>query len=82
MREEALKYQESLEKGYLNRLEKRQESSPSSIQKKRFELEKWITKERSEVASKNEHINMFDLEHERQEAARIIEKVNQKAKEL
>lgn len=45
-------------------------------------MEKWITKERSEVASKNEHINMFDLENERKEAARIIEKVNKKAKEL
>jgi len=31
MREEALKYHESLHKGYLNRLEKRDEVSPSSI---------------------------------------------------
>ena len=29
-----------------------------------------------------QHINMFDLEEERREAARIIEKVNKKAKEI
>jgi len=49
MREEAVKYHESLQKGYINRLEKRQEASPTSIQRQRYELERWITREREQV---------------------------------
>jgi hypothetical protein len=65
MREEAIKYHESLQKGYINRLERRHEASPTSISRQRYELEKWIIKERQEIPPRHEHLNMFDLENER-----------------
>lgn len=84
MREEALRYQENLEKGYINRLEKRQEASPASIQRRRFELEKWVSLERKNASSKavQHPINVFDLEEERRLAALIIERVNKKTREI
>jgi hypothetical protein len=86
MKDEALRFQEKLEKGFINRLETRDEISPKSVQRRKYELEKWVTVERTKVREqKNNHhhpINVFDLDQERREAASIIEQVNRKVKEI
>ena len=45
MKEDAVKYQERVEKGYINRLQDRNELSPGSARRRRFELEKWVSVE-------------------------------------
>ncbi len=45
MREEALRFQEKLERGFINRLEKKEQLSPSSAYRRKFELEKWVSAE-------------------------------------
>ncbi|CDW82922.1 iq calmodulin-binding motif family protein [Stylonychia lemnae] len=85
LKEDALKYQEKLEKGYINRLERREELSPKSSQRRKYELERWVSSERKKVQEKvedNRPINLFDLEQERREAAIIIDNVNKKAKDI
>ncbi|HNO22192.1 MAG TPA: hypothetical protein PKK94_04390 [Leptospiraceae bacterium] len=46
MKEDALKFKEKIEKGMINRLEKKQELSPRSSQRRKYELERWVTSER------------------------------------
>ena len=83
MREDALKFHENLEKGYLNRLEDRKEESSKKIQNRKYELERWVSAEKQTINIKKElPINLFDLEGERKEAAFIIQKVNQKARDI
>jgi hypothetical protein len=93
LKDDALRYHEKLEKGYINRLERRSELSPKSSQRKKYELEKWVSSERSKIPTDKERskyqseagqkpINLFDLDEERKEAALIIENVNKKAKEI
>ena len=47
MKEDALKYALNLEEGWITRQEKLAELSPKSLQKRRFELESWVTLERN-----------------------------------
>ena len=77
MKEDALKFKEKIEKGMINRLEKKQELSPRSSQRRKYELERWVTSERKKnEKQKDLPLNIGDLEQERQEAMRIIEEVN------
>ena len=77
MKEDALKFKEKIEKGMINRLEKKQELSPRSSQRRKYELESWVTSERKKNEKQKDHpLNIGDLEQERQEAMRIIEEVN------
>lgn len=68
LKDEALKYQEKLEKGYINRMEKREELSPRSSQRRKYELERWVSTERNKLNNNhddntsNKPINVFDLE--------------------
>ena len=82
MRDEALQFHEHIEKGFINRLEKREEASPSSIQRRKYELEKWVSSAVKEEHESQHPMNLFELQEERKEAAMIIERVNKKAKEL
>ena len=77
MKEDALKFKEKREKGMINRLEKKQELSHRSSQRRKYELESWVTSERKKNEKQKDHpLNIGDLEQERQEAMRIIEEVN------
>jgi hypothetical protein len=49
MREDALKFHENLEKGYLNRLENRNEESLNKIQSRKYELERWVSAEKKTI---------------------------------
>lgn len=82
MRDEALLFHEHIEKGFINRLEKREEASPSSIQRRKYELEKWVSSAAKGEREVQHPMNLFELQEERKEAAIIIERVNKKAKEL
>lgn len=64
MKEQAIQYKEKLEKGLINRLEKREELSPKSSQRRKYELERWVSSERSKTKSvaENKPINLCDLE--------------------
>lgn len=66
LKEDALKYQEKLEKGLINRMERRSELSPKSSQRKKYELESWVSAERKNIHIEKEHpVNVCDLEQER-----------------
>eukprot|EP00350_Pseudokeronopsis_sp_OXSARD2_P006631 CAMPEP_0170559742 /NCGR_PEP_ID=MMETSP0211-20121228/44740_1 /TAXON_ID=311385 /ORGANISM="Pseudokeronopsis sp., Strain OXSARD2" /LENGTH=57 /DNA_ID=CAMNT_0010873149 /DNA_START=27 /DNA_END=200 /DNA_ORIENTATION=+ len=52
MKEDALKYHENLEKGFINRLEKKEDLSPKTLQRKKYELESWVTSERKIIEEK------------------------------
>ncbi len=62
MREEALKFQERLEKGFINRIEQKEEASPHSVQKKKYELEKWVVAAQSEKPTNVGTRNLVDME--------------------
>eukprot|EP01022_Parablepharisma_sp_SALTPOND_P022319 TRINITY_DN4500_c0_g1_i1.p1 TRINITY_DN4500_c0_g1~~TRINITY_DN4500_c0_g1_i1.p1 ORF type:complete len:1311 (-),score=211.19 TRINITY_DN4500_c0_g1_i1:1930-5862(-) len=49
MREKVLKYKESTEKRYIQKMYKAKKLSPKTYQSKRKELEKWVTKEQEEI---------------------------------
>ena len=49
MREEALIYGEKLERKFIKRLENKNQLSPNSIQKRKFELEKWVNVEKKQI---------------------------------
>ncbi len=87
MREDVLKYQEQLEKGYINRLEKKEKISKQVSQKKRYELESWVSAENKKLdekkkVKKSDGLNAYKLQKEREEAASIISKMNRKAKQI
>lgn len=46
LKDDALRYHEKLEKGYINRLERRSELSPKTSQRRKYEVEKWVSAER------------------------------------
>lgn len=52
MREDALKYHENLENGYLNRLETKQQVSPKRIHQRKYDLERWVSAERKDIEDK------------------------------
>jgi hypothetical protein len=73
MREDALKFHEHLENGYLNRLETKKQVSPKRIHQRKYDLERWVSAEKKDIELKKQHpVNLFDLERERREAALII----------
>ena len=47
-----MKYQEQLEKGYINRLEKKEKITRQVSQKKHYELESWVSAENKKLAEK------------------------------
>jgi len=49
MREKVLKYKESTEKRYIQKMFKAKKLSPKTYQSKRKELEKWVTAEKEEI---------------------------------
>lgn len=90
LKEEALKFQERLEKGYINRLEQKEQLSPRSVQRRKFELERWVSSERAKLkvaqlqsdGESSRPLNIYDLDQARREAAQIIAQANLKAKEI
>lgn len=85
MREEALLYGEKIEKQFIKRLENKKQLSPNSIQKKKFELEKWVSVEKKQIEENKEQLEgsyNADLERGRKEAIDIISRVNSKASEI
>ena len=68
----------------INRMEKKLELSPKSVQRRKYEFESWVSSERTENEKKKQRelpINISDLEQERIEAMKIIEQANKKALE-
>jgi hypothetical protein len=51
------------------------------MQRRKYELESWVTSEVKKV-QKEGPSNMFELDEERKEAAKIIERVNRKASDI
>lgn len=49
LREEAIHYKEKTENKYMERMFKQHKLSPRTYDKKRHELETWVTKERDEI---------------------------------
>ena len=49
LKEEALVYGEKIEKGFINRMVKREELSPKTSQRKKYELERWVNAERKKI---------------------------------
>ena len=58
IREEVMKYKESSEKMYINKMYKAKKITPKTYYRKRKELEKWVTKEREEI--KKEKNNLIE----------------------
>ena len=51
-----MKYREMTEKKYIHRMFKSKEFSPRTYQRKRRDLEKWVTKEKEEIKQSKKHI--------------------------
>jgi len=57
MREKVMKYKEATEKRYIQKMFKAKQFSPRTYQRKRKELEKWVTSEREEIKKSKKSVN-------------------------
>lgn len=77
MREKVMKYKESTEKRYIQKMYKAKKFSPRTYQRKRKQLEKWITKEKEEIQkSKRGLVETW------KQTAQIIEDVHKNAVQI
>jgi len=56
MREQIMKYKEMTEKKYIHKMFKSKEFSPRTYQRKRRDLEKWVSKEKEEIKQSKKNI--------------------------
>jgi Mg2+ and Co2+ transporter CorA len=91
-----LKYAKNLEEGWISRQEKLAELSPSSLKRRRFELEAWVSVEhKSKFSDKKSFsssaslkvsspraVTIGTIEEERAQVAKIIALVNKKSAEI
>lgn len=77
MREKLMKYKESTEKRYIHKMYKAKQFSPRTYQRKKRELEKWVTTEREEIRKSKRSV-----QETWQKTAQMIEDVQQNSLQL